>query len=138
MLYTRCILSPRDALDGMRISVMSRHTLNDGVTPDERIGYHSYDLWMKSLAPPDTLVGAYYRNLIQWPDFEMAYIEHIRNPDISMIIEFMSSVAENRNITLLCIEELLVIDQKQHLQCHRRLLAEEFCRIRPELKMAHR
>jgi len=36
-LSTGCILSPRQESDGTRISVMSRHTLNDGKTSDERI-----------------------------------------------------------------------------------------------------
>ena len=36
-LYTKSILKPRSSRDGRRISVMSRHTLEDGVTQDKRI-----------------------------------------------------------------------------------------------------
>lgn len=37
MLKTACILSERTEEQGVRISVMSRHTLEDGKTPDKRI-----------------------------------------------------------------------------------------------------
>jgi len=37
MLKSKCILAEKNIDDGQRISIMSRHTLNDGKTPDERI-----------------------------------------------------------------------------------------------------
>ncbi len=37
MLYTKSILKEKVPSDGIRISVMSRHTLNDGITQDNRI-----------------------------------------------------------------------------------------------------
>ncbi|MDD2807956.1 MAG: hypothetical protein PHW95_05580, partial [Patescibacteria group bacterium] len=53
----------------LRISIMSRHTLNDGVTPYPEINMGSYDMWMTELARPPKLIGAYYRNEISWAEF---------------------------------------------------------------------
>ena len=36
-LFTKCILKEKENNDGLRISVMSRHTQNDGVKLDKRI-----------------------------------------------------------------------------------------------------
>ncbi|MBI5803556.1 hypothetical protein HY448_02625, partial [Candidatus Pacearchaeota archaeon] len=63
-LYTKCILSAPSYVDRVRISVMSRHTLNDGITPDERITSEKFNLHVPELAPPLKLIGDYYkRNL---------------------------------------------------------------------------
>jgi len=51
MLFTKSIYKPVSVLDGQRISVMSRHTLEDGVTPDPRINSDSYYAYLKILAP---------------------------------------------------------------------------------------
>ena len=51
MLFTESILSERHPDSGTRISVMSRHTLNDGVTPDPRIIPASYDEHISQMAP---------------------------------------------------------------------------------------
>lgn len=61
MLFTKSIHKPVQPEDGYRISVMSRHTLSDGKTPDPLITGKSYIEWWKDLAPRDTLVGAWYR-----------------------------------------------------------------------------
>jgi len=63
MLYTKCILSEREISDGIRISVMSRHTLNDGKTPDTRITKDKYDEWIKFLAPKSKLVRDYHKKI---------------------------------------------------------------------------
>lgn len=51
MLKTKCIKDKPSLDDGERISVMSRHTLCDGETPDPEITLDSYDGWDKELAP---------------------------------------------------------------------------------------
>lgn len=61
MLQTKPILKDKSESDWYRISVMSRHTLNDWKTPDERITKECYDEWMPFLAPSGFLVWAYYR-----------------------------------------------------------------------------
>lgn len=43
MLKSKCILSPIDDKDGIRISIMSRHTLQDGKTNDIRIIKQIFD-----------------------------------------------------------------------------------------------
>ena len=37
MLRTKCIKAPIESEDDLRVSVMSRHTLADGITPDPEI-----------------------------------------------------------------------------------------------------
>lgn len=64
MLKTKSILAPIEETDGNRISIMSRHTLNDGITPHPRINNSSYQEWNKVLATPEKLIGDHYkRNL---------------------------------------------------------------------------
>jgi len=44
-LHTKSIRSARKESDGLRISIMSRHTLKDGKTPDLEITNASFDEW---------------------------------------------------------------------------------------------
>lgn len=132
MLYTKCILDSVDTEeDGLRISIMSRHTLNDGVTPDKRIVSGSYDVHLSVLAPSLKLIGAYYKESLAWGVFENRYLEEIRHPQKFSIVQVLSRLALATDVTLLCIEDCSD-------RCHRRLLAEECQRIMPELKVLHR
>jgi len=130
-LYTKCIFAPATPADGIRISVMSRHTLNDGITPDERITDSSYHMWRKELAPPPRVVGAYYRGEIRWPEFETQYKEHLQRPEISDVVQKIARRAMTRDITFLCVEPTADY-------CHRRLLAEECRKYQPELVVEHK
>ncbi len=112
--------------DGYRISVMSRHTLNDGITPDPFINSKSFDSWMKELAPAPKLIGSYYKRGLNWNDFEKEYLEFLKNPEQTSKILEIIGLALTQRITLLCIEETPEY-------CHRRLLAEECKRINPDL-----
>jgi len=114
MLYTGCILNDNSV--GVRISVMSRHTLNDGVTPDPRITKDSYDEWLKELGPHSRLIGKYYRNKIPWEEFEQTYLGIIRYSSLNKKVESLAKRAMKEDITLLCIEEGAD-------KCHRRILA---------------
>lgn len=67
ILRTSCILIPRSPIDGIRISVMSRHTLNDGKTPDHRL-MGMFDEHRPELGPAPKLIGDYYRGL-SWAEF---------------------------------------------------------------------
>ncbi|MFH0701594.1 MAG: DUF488 domain-containing protein [Candidatus Woesearchaeota archaeon] len=131
MLYTKCIFLPVERSDGTRISVMSRHTLEDGVTPDHRIAPTLYKEWRKEFAPPDTLVGDYYKRGLPWPEFEKRYLAHLRTPEVGIKVISLAKRAAVEDITLLCAEET-----PEH--CHRRLLAEECQRYETRLKVQHR
>jgi uncharacterized protein YeaO (DUF488 family) len=120
MIRTKSILMPEDFYDGVRISVMSRHTLNDGITPHPKISDSSYDLWMPSLAPPAKLIGDYYKRGLSWECFEERYLDYIRGSGVRYGVEALAKKGLSLDLTLLCIEDLPDF-------CHRRLLAEE-CR----------
>lgn len=127
MLYTSCILKPR-ILDEYRISVMSRHTLNNGITPDLRITPASYDIWIKELAPSGKLIGDYYKRGLSWKEFEEKYLREIENK--SNLVRRIAAVSLCTNISLVCIEE------SEEL-CHRRLLAEKCKKYEPKLFVCH-
>jgi len=130
-LYTESIVKPKNPEDQKRISVMSRHTLNDGKTPDARIiDGETFDEWLKDFAPPSKLVGAYYRKEIQWEEFEQKYLEFLRSAETQPKVESFAKRCTEETITLMCIE-----DDPTH--CHRRLLAEELQRYQPHLKIIH-
>ena len=127
MLKTKSILAPKENSDGLRISIMSRHTLNDGTTPDSRITRLSYNLWERILAPPEDLLGDYYKRSLPWKNFEKRYLEYLRQPDIQIKVQNIAETGlGNSLITLLCVED-------SPEKCHRRLLAEECKRYQPEL-----
>ena len=112
--------------DGKRISVMSRHTLSDGTTPDPDITTACFDEWLPILGPPPNLIGSYYKRNLPWDAFEKLYLEYIQTPDVDLRVRELASLALNTNITLLCVEET-----PEH--CHRRLLAERITQLHPDL-----
>jgi uncharacterized protein YeaO (DUF488 family) len=131
MLYTKSILKEKSKDDGIRISVMSRHTLNDGLTPDNRITQDSFDEHLQTLGPPAKLIGDYYKRGLSWNDYKTRYTEHLRNPQVAETVRLLAERATKHDITLLCIEETPEY-------CHRSLLAQE-CKIyEPSLTIVHR
>ena len=128
MIKTKCIFLPKNFQDGLRISVMSRHTLNDGKTPDLRINLSTYGLWMRSLAPPEYLVGDYYKRGLSWTEFEQKYLDHLRHSNVQTDVQSLAAQGMVSIITLLCVEKLPEY-------CHRRLLAEECKRYEPSLDL---
>jgi len=131
MLYTKSIIKPKSLEDGLRISVMSRHTLNNGITPDPRITPNSYDEWFKDLAPSDSLIRDYYKQKFSWDLYKEKYLNFLKQKKISIKIKGLAKRTLRQNITLLCIEE-----DAEH--CHRKLLAEECQRYEPSLEVEHR
>ncbi|MFZ2192856.1 MAG: DUF488 family protein [Candidatus Moraniibacteriota bacterium] len=130
-LFTKSIIKEREPNE-KRISVMSRHTKEDGVTPDERIIERvTFDEWQKDFAPPEKLVGAYYRKEILWEEFERKYFEFLRSDKIKPKVEDFAKRCIEEVITLMCIEDTAD-------KCHRRLLAEELQRYQPHLKIIHK
>jgi len=132
MLRTKNILKSISPLDGKRISIMSRHTLANGKTPDARITPYMYDEWRLEFAPPDKLVRAYYKRKLPWKEYEIEYLKHIRTPGITEKVKELARASMITNITLLCIEDFV---KGEMLHCHRRLLAEECKKYQPELKL---
>jgi uncharacterized protein YeaO (DUF488 family) len=110
---------------------MSRHTLNDGITPDPRILRELYDEHLVILAPSPRLMGDYYKRDLQWAGFEVRYLQQIHQPDIIPVVRRLARRATEQTITLCCIEETAEF-------CHRRLLAEECVRYEPSLNIVHR
>lgn len=115
-LRTGPIKSSGNQVDCCRISVMSRHTLNDGRTPDPEINTHLFDLHWPKLGPPPKLIGAYYRGEISWTEFEQAYLKYLSTPEAHSLIMELIGLAKIGDVLLLCIED------KPDF-CHRRLLA---------------
>lgn len=129
-LYTKCILDDVCEEDGVRVSVMSRHTLDDGLTADTRLE-GKYHEWMKSLAPPETLVGDYYKRNLSWNEFEKRYKEYLKKNEVARGVKNLANMATTMNITLLCVEQMPE-------KCHRRLLAEECKKYEPGLSVVIR
>ena len=132
VLYTKCIYEKISAFDGIRVSVMSRHTEDDGKNPDPNIleGV-TFDEWEKKLGPPQKLIGAYYRGGKIWDPFENGYLAHIRSDEIKPLVENLARDAKTQDITVMC-KELT----PEH--CHRRLLAEECKKHEPSLEIVLR
>lgn len=126
MLKTKSILKLKEDTDGLRISIMSRHTLNDGITHHPEINESKYDQWLQILAPPAKLLGDYYKRGLPWKQFEQRYLNYIRSSNIQPEITKLAEKSLDSVITLLCIET-------SPKYCHRRLLAEECKKYQPNL-----
>lgn len=115
-----------------KISVMSRHTENDGKTPDQRIEEGiSFDEWRQEFGPPAKLIGAYYRDEISFEKFEKEYLGYLRSEKIKPMVESFAKRCCRESIILLCVED-------NPEKCHRRLLAEELKRYEPHLTIVHK
>lgn len=120
-LRTKQIIRLPEPDDGLRISIMSRHTLNDGVTPNPAITPALFDKWWPELAPPDKLIGWYYKQEQPptrevWDIFEREFINHLASKKPSERLCYLINLARTCDVTLLCIEPT-----PEH--CHRRLVA---------------
>lgn len=128
MLYTKSIQVKPSLEDGLRVSVMSSHTLNDGIAPDPIILLHRYDVHMKALAPPDKLVDDYYKRNLSFKEFTRQYMDYLQNPNPHLQTKLLAELALTKDVTILCVEENADFS-------HRRLLAEECKRICPNLEI---
>lgn len=117
VLKTKSILVPKSVDDGLRVSIMSRHTLNDGKTPDERISVDVFDDWWKALAPPSKLIGQYYREKMPWEEFAKQFNVYLQLPEVHEILLRLIELVRTQDVTLMCIE-----DAPEY--CHRRLVVE--------------
>lgn len=138
MLKSRCILDERKESDGFCISVMSRHTLDDGKTPDSRITTDKYDLHLTDLAPKPDLVGRWYKGYLGRHTiynfenrFAPEYLEYLEYQ--LSLIKLIGKLAIKENITVMCIEP--EPQEGEILLCHRRLLVEKCKLLTPELSI---
>ncbi|MBI5913266.1 DUF488 domain-containing protein [Candidatus Azambacteria bacterium] len=127
-LWTRCIKEPKRDTDGVRISVMSRHTLDDGVTPDPEITPDMFDEWRKELGPPPKLIGPYRRKEISWDEFAKKFRAYLLLPQGELLLRRLIKRARISSVTILCVEDA-------PKQCHRRLIAELCAEIDPSLEV---
>lgn len=128
-LHTVSLFTPLEVDRGrIRISVISRPTLDDGLTPDERIkeGITHHE-WIKYFAPPPKLIGSYKRGEIFWQEYQKKYFDFLREPKIIESVQRFANRCRHVKITLACADF-----------CHRRLLAEEIQRYVPKLKIVHK
>jgi len=128
MLYSGCILRNYDP-SWLRISIMSRHTLNDGVTPDIRLEGMFAEHWPQ-LGPPSTLIGQYLRKEISWYNFDRGYSSYLATQAQAEVDQLMDKIA-SEDVIVLCIEAEELDVAK--LKCHRRLLLEHIRRLTPDL-----
>lgn len=117
MLKSKSILAPKEETDGTRISIMSRHTLNDGKTPDPRLTSDLYDEHMKEFAVPPKVIGAYRRKEIPFEQLASEYVTYITTQREKVIALIQRALHEN--ITVLCMEGT----EEKHL-CHRSLFMQ--------------
>ncbi|MEF3691893.1 MAG: DUF488 family protein [Candidatus Moraniibacteriota bacterium] len=132
-LHTISLFAPLEIDQGrIRISVISRPTLDDGKTPDERIreGVTHHE-WIKDFAPPSKLIGSYKRGEISWKEYEEKYLEFLRSPEQKEKVAKFAKRCKQEKITLACVELTATY-------CHRRLLAEELRRHESELSIVHK
>ncbi|MBI4016065.1 MAG: DUF488 family protein [Candidatus Aenigmarchaeota archaeon] len=131
-LYTKSIFEYPLPEDGTRISVMSRHTNNDGITLDPRIKPgHTFTEWLPQLSPSPRDVGAYYRKKIKLQDLLNNYSAHLKKEYIASKVRELAERAVSEDITILCVEE-------NAAECHRGVLAEECRKYQPNLQVVHR
>ena len=114
---------------------MSRHTLEDGKTPDERITPDQYDQWMPELAPPPKLVGAWYCRKLgeRTPEnfdtqYRPRYIEYLAEK--TDLVKNLGELAISTTITVLCIEPT-----EESSMCHRTILLEYCQSLVPGLEI---
>lgn len=123
---------------GEHYSVMSRHTLNDGKTPDHEIVI-TPEQHLVELAPPAKLVGDWYRGRLGEQNtetfegsFRDRYLDHLLSDKLAKrAVADLGARALIDDITVMCIEET---PDSGLLLCHRRLLLEHAREMTPGLE----
>lgn len=115
MLKSKCIYAPIYQDDGIRISIMSRHTLDDWKTPDTKITQDIFDVHLPIFAPLPKTIWKYLRWEIDFSEYAQAYKNELKlkTPDIIKLVKR----AIEENITVMCKEEFPEF-------CHRKVFVE--------------
>ena len=116
-LMSASIKSAEQLRNCLRISVMSRHTLNDGLTPNPQITNSLFDIHLPEFGPPPKLIGKYYRQEIAWVEFAELYQEYVKSDMLKVLLDDIIVLSKEMDVVLLCIEDVPDF-------CHRRLLVE--------------
>ncbi len=139
MLRTACIYNGTPKEFGERVSVMRRHTDDDGKTPDPMIVEgKSFHRWEPELGAPGWLVAWWYKGNLQpganklqrWMAFEHDYRNYLRRKDVLGKARKLGEEALNRDIVILCKERLPKF-------CHRNVLADIIRHEVPNLVVRH-
>lgn len=122
---------------GEYFSIMSRHTLADGRTPDPEIDCDVAQ-HLKIFSPPDRLVGDWYGGKLGdhnrenfEKNFRPRYIDHLSSREL--LVRNLAERAINRDITVMCIEPTPQFGSP--LLCHRRLFVEYSKILLPALQV---
>ena len=124
-LSAKCILDKIEPDDGIRISIMSRHTQNDGRTPRPELD-RMCDEHHPELGPSPGLIGKWMRREISWQEYVTEYRAQMKAAVPMCMIRRIVSKARRENVTVLCIDE-------SSKECHRRLFLEICKEISPSL-----
>lgn len=122
---------------GEYYSIMSRHTLRDGRTPDPEIDCDP-SRHFKLFAPPDRLVGDWYTGRLGdhnrqnfEKNFRPRYLDHLASREL--LVRNLGERAMTHDITVMCIEPTPRFGES--LLCHRRLFVEYSKLLLPEIKI---
>ncbi len=139
MLRTACIYNDTPKEFGERVSVMRRHTDDDGKTPDPMIAKgKSFQRWEPELGAPGWLVVWWYNGNLQpganklqrWITFERDYRNYLRRKDVLEKARELGEEALRRDVVILCKERLPKF-------CHRGILADVIRHEVPDLVVRH-
>lgn len=101
----------------------------DETSPDDGIRVLTMNYWprgiskeragtyKRALAPSRDLLRAFKDGAIDWPAFEMRYLDEMSAPDRRDDVAALARLAEEQTVTVMCA----CVDEAQ---CHRRLLRE--------------
>ena len=110
MLKSQSILALRPS--GIEcFSIMSRHTLDDGITPDRRISIEG-EHHLVSLAPSDQLVGDWYKGRVGQrtidvfeEKFKPRYLHQLHKPIARRAVGQLIIQSMTSDISVMCMEE---------------------------------
>lgn len=125
-LIAKCITADPEQSDGFRISIMSRHTQNDGRTPRPELD-EMCDEHCPELGPSPKLIGKWMRGEISWKDYSIEYKIEMRANATMIIIKKVIKMARKVNVTVMCIEE-------NPENCHRKIFLEICRSMSPSLE----
>ena len=114
-LFTKSIQAKTAKKDGIRICIMRR--------PD--FSTAQFDIWMPVLAPSNGLLADIHTKKIDKPEYNRRFHNEVIIGQ-KKFVRWLAHMSESQDITILCWEEIPDT-------CHRKLIADECKRLRPNL-----
>ncbi len=108
---------------------MRSKRIYDAASPDDGVRVLTMNCWPRGiskeragtykrlLGPSRDLLRAFNDGTVNWPEYEVRYLEEMRAPDRRDEIAALARLALDQTVTVMCA----CIDEAQ---CHRRLLRE--------------